>query len=292
MSAFFDGFRSAACPFSCSMTFPWRSFSRCMARKDASWPSPPIRAHARPAADRPAVFETLKWEWRFSKRTTDPGAWNTYAVCLRATSRPPFVTSLAPYSKFDNIVQSGVRTTDPQKSHLRPVTTGSTRSCSEHILMAASFPRKSSNFTPLPPEPSGKAACDRHAGHRRPDAFHPGRLAFQSGGASARRKPLAGPPPHRCKTPTHPQAIWSTLEHVDKTGPQQRRRSHSTGVTQSDATSNPVACSIGQVPVCRSPIMSRIKKIHAWELFDRQDERDSTAMLAENSDVALQTISW
>jgi hypothetical protein len=274
--------------------FSWRSFiALAWPAKDGQRGVPDSGLTLGSAADRPTVLETLKSEWElFQQDGRDPKGWSEYGGLI-----PCDVSGLsfgdivlARSFKFDNIIQSGG--SGPLLAQNRTFVrymSGFKEKLFQHIVDGKFFRRANlENFTPLPAGTVRvKSAWIDMQGVESPQRFHT-RDAWlfnlTTGGCEKRTVGLVGL--HIVtKTPTHPQGIWSTFEHVDNVpGPQGARPfTFNNGDGTAMPTSNPVTCfDPAHCPLQEPYNVERITKIHDIGNFSTAKTNDRyRGMLAE-----------
>jgi hypothetical protein len=291
---FLDRFPPSGLPILLFDDFSWRSFlALAWPAKDGQRGAPDNGLTLGSAANRPSVFETFKSEWEvFQKDGRDPIGWNEYGGQLPCDvpNLAPGDIVLAASSKLDNIVQSGG--SGPLIAQNRTFvryTTGYNETVFRHIVDGGLFRRANlGNFAPLP---SGtiriKSSWIDMQGIERPERFH------------TRDAWLLDPATNQCqkktvglvglhivtKTPTHPQEIWSTFEHVDNVpGPNASAPfTFNNGDGTPMPTSNPVTCfNPATCPPPQPFNVERTKKIHDMGNFSTARTNDKyRAMLAE-----------
>jgi hypothetical protein len=292
---FLDRFPPSGLPIVLFDDFSWRSFLAL------AWPAK-VGQRGQPdsalaldgAADRSTVFETFKSEWEvFQKDGRDPIAWNEYGGLLPCDV-PGLAAGdivLAGFSKLENIVQSGG--SGPLIAQNRTFvryTSGFNETIFQHIVGGSFFRRaKLGDFTPTP---SGsiriKSAWIDMQGIERPERFHT-RNAWLFDPATSRceKKTVGLVGLHIVtKTPTHPQEIWSTFEHIDNVpGPHASRPyTFNNGDGSAMPTSNPVTCfDPASCPPPEPFNVERTKKIHDMGNFSTAKTNEKyQAMLAAN----------
>src|SRR5215831_2794091 len=271
---FIEQFPTVNLPILLYDDFSWRSFiALAWPAKDGQRGVPDSAITPGTAAGRPAVFETLKSEWElFQKDGRDPTGWNEYGG-LVPCDVPDLAFGdivLAGSSKFDNIIQSGG--SGPLLAQNRTFvryTSGFNEKLFRHIADGHFFLRANlANFTPLPAGTMRvKSAWIDMQDIERPERFHT-RDAWlfnlATGQCEKRTVGLTGL--HIVtKTPTHPQGIWSTFEHIDNVpGPQAGQPlTFNNGDGTLMPKSNPITCYDPATCPAPQPFnVQRITKIH------------------------------
>ena len=291
---YLDRFPPSGLPILLFDDFSWRSFIAL------AWPAkggqrgvPDSGLTLGSAADRPTVFETLKSEWElFQKDGQDPKDWNEYGGLIPCDV--PALTFgdivLASFLKFDNIIQSGG--SGPLLAQNRTFvryTSGFNETFFRHVRDGRFFLRANlANFTPLPAGTMRvKSAWIDMQDIERPERFHT-RDAWlfnlATGQCEKRTVGLTGL--HIVtKTPTHPQGIWSTFEHIDNVPAPQAGRpfTFNNGDDTPMPKANPIACfDPASCPAPEPYNVERITKIHDMGNFStaRTNDRYRT-MLAQ-----------
>ncbi len=271
---FIEQFPVSSLPILLYDDFSWRSFiALAWPAKDGERGVPDGGLTLGSAAGRPTVFETFKSEWElFQKDGQDPKDWNEYGGLI-----PCDVSGLAfgdivlaGSMKFDNIIQSGG--SGPLLAQNRTFvryTSGFNEAFFRHIAGGRFFLRADLvNFTPLPAATIRvKSAWIDMQDIERPERFHT-RDAWlfnmATGQCEKRTVGLAGL--HIVtKTPTHPQGIWSTFEHIDNVpGPQAGQPfTFNNGDGTPMPKSNPITCFDPATCPAPEPFnVERITKIH------------------------------
>jgi hypothetical protein len=221
---FIEQFPVSSLPILLFDDFSWRSFiALAWPAKDGQRGVPDSALTLGGAANRPTVFETLKSEWEvFQRDGGAPKDWNEYGglVPCDVASLAFGDIVLAPSLKVDNIIQSaGSGPLLAQNRTFVRYTSGFNEKLFRHITDGSFYRRENLvNFTPLP---SGtirvKAAWIDMQDIERPERFHT-RDAWLFNPATGRceKKTVGLVGLHIVtKTPTHPQGIWSTFEHID-----------------------------------------------------------------------------
>jgi hypothetical protein len=289
---FIEQFPVSSLPILLYDDFSWRSFiALAWPAKDGQRGVPDSALTLGSAAGRPTVFETLKSEWEvFQKDGRDPKDWNEYGGLI-----PCDVPSLAfgdivlaASLKSDNIIQSGG--TGPLLAQNRTFvryTSGFNETLFGHIKDGGFFRReKLANFTPLPAGTIRvKAAWIDTQDIDRPERFHTRDawlLNLTTGRCEKKTVGLVGL--HIVtKTPTHPQGIWSTFEHIDNVPAPQASRpfTFNKGDGVPMPTSNPIAAFDPAAPPTPYNV-ERITKIHDMGNFSTARTNDRyRAMLAQ-----------
>jgi hypothetical protein len=291
---FIEQFPISSLPIVLYDDFSWRSFIALVwPAKDGQRGVPDDALTLGSPAGRPTVFETFKSEWElFRKDGQDPEDWNEYGGLI-----PCDVPSLgfgdmvlAASLKFDNIIQSGG--SGPLLGQNRTFvryTSGFNERLFRHIADGRFFRRENlANFTPLPAETIRiKSAWIDMQDIERPERFHTRDawlLNLANGQCEKKTVGLVGL--HIVtKTPTHPQGVWSTFEHIDNVPAPQASRPYTFNKGDGDPmpTSNPITCF--DPAKCAQPEpynVQRITKIHDIGNFSTARTNDKyRAMLAE-----------
>jgi hypothetical protein len=291
---FIEQFPISSLPILLYDDFSWRSFiALAWPAKDGQRGVPDGGLTLGSAAGRPTVFETLKSEWElFQKDGRDPKDWNEYGGLI-----PCDVPSLAfgdivlaGSMKFDNIIQSGG--SGPLLAQNRTFvryTSGFSETLFRHIADGRFFLRVNLvNFTTIPAGTIRvKSAWIDMRDIERPERFHTRDawlLNLATGRCEKKTMGLAGL--HIVtKTPTHPQGIWSTFEHIDNVPSPQASRPFT--FNKGDGTpmpkSNPISClDPANCPAPEPFNVERITKIHDMGNFSTARTNDKyRAMLAE-----------
>jgi hypothetical protein len=236
--------------------FAWRSFLAM------AWPAKqgqrgvPDAAARLDAAQRPAVFETLKSEWEvFQGGGQAPQAWNDYggATPCDIPARLGFGDMvLAAFSKFDSILQSTGRSFSgplvSQNGRYVRYSTGFNQPLFQHMVDGRYYLADGlNNFTPFAAgSVRVKASWIEMDGVTRPERFHVRQSWIFNRQTQRCEQKLVGLVGLHIvtKTPSLPQWVWATFEHVDNVpGP------HSTGPFtfnkgdhQPMGSTNPIAC--------------------------------------------------
>src|SRR5262245_5942895 len=228
---------------------------------------------------RPVVFETFKSEWEVFRPNDGPRvAWNEYGG---RADNPCQVDglgfgdfALAGYSKFDNVIQAGLpkgALIAQNRTYVRHSAAFNEKTF-QHILAHQYYLR--SNLNNVAPFPVGamtvKSAWVDMEGIQRPERFHTRDAWLQNlttGACERKRVGLIGL--HIvAKTPTRPQWIWSTFEHVDNVpGPQGSAPftlNNGDGTTMPPVVPTAAKCPTGecQVPPAPPYNVQRLVPIH------------------------------
>jgi len=274
--------------------FSWRSFiALAWPAKDGERGAPDSGLTLGSAAGRPTVFETLKSEWElFQKDGRDPKDWNEYGGLIPCDV-PGLAFGdvvLAGSSKFDNIIQSGG--SGPLLAQNRTFvryTSGFNEKLFRHIADGGFFRRANlGNFTPLPAGTIRvKSAWVDMQDIERPERFHTrDAWLFNLATGQCEKKAVGLVGLHIVtKTPTHPQGIWSTFEHIDNVPAPQASRplTFNKGDGAPMPASNPITCfEPANCPQPEPYNVERITKIHDMGNFSTARTNDRyRAMLAE-----------
>jgi hypothetical protein len=270
--------------------YSWRSFLALV------WPAKqgergrPDSSLPLDAPGRPTVFETFKAEWEvFQPNERDRTAWNDYGGRSENPCELDNIVFgdvvLAAFSKVDNVIQpgSGGPLLAQNSTYVR-YSAGFNQKHFQHMLLGKFYLKRNlQNFTPFPVGAiSIKSAWIDMDGIERPERFHT-RDAWlfnlRTLKCEKRRVALVGL--HIvAKTPTRPQWIWSTFEHVDNVPGPQASAPFTFNNGRDDEpmpTSNPLRCPCPPVapqPAHKPYNVERTKPIH-------QDGSHSTAKTNE-----------
>jgi hypothetical protein len=291
---FIEQFPIGSLPILLFDDFSWRSFiALAWPAKDGQRGVPDSALTLGDAAGRPTVFETLKSEWElFQKDGRDPKDWNEYGGLIPCDV--PGLTFgdivLAGFSKLENIKQSGG--SGPLLAQNRTFvryTSGFNEMLFRHIADGRFFLRSNlANFTPLPAGTIRvKSAWIDMQDIERPERFHTrDAWLFNLATGQCEKKTVGLVGLHIVtKTPTHPQGIWSTFEHIDNVPAPQAGRpfTFNTGDSAPMPKSNPITCfDPANCPVPEPYNVERITKIHDIGNFSTARTNDRyRAMLAQ-----------
>ncbi len=237
--------------------FAWRSFLALVWPARQGQRGRPDSSLSLDAPQRPAVFETLKAEWEvFQKDGLAPKSWNEYGGTLPCAipGNPAFGDMiLAAFAKFDSVLQadaiafSGALVSQNGK-YVR-YSSGFNEELFRHIADGKLFITKDlhDHFTPFPAESIRvKAAWIEMEGIEKPERFHT-RQAWLLDRATNRceRKQVGLVGLHIvAKTPSIPQWVWATFEHVDNVpGPRASQPfTFNNGDGKPMPDRNPIAC--------------------------------------------------
>jgi hypothetical protein len=291
---FVEQFPPSSLPILLYDDFSWRSFIALVwPAKDGQRGVPDNGLTLGSAAGRPTVFETFKSEWElFQKDGRDPKDWNEYGGLIpcdvAALAFGDIV--LARSLKFDNIVQSGgFGPLLTQNRTFVRYTSAFNEALFRHIADGRFFLR--ANLVKFTPPPAGtirvKSAWIDMQDVERPERFHTrDAWLFNLATGQCEKKTVGLVGLHIVtKTPTHPQGIWSTFEHIDNVPGPQASRPYT--FNKSDGapmpTSNPIACfDPATCPVPEPFNVERITKIHDIGNFSTARTNDRyRAMLAQ-----------
>jgi hypothetical protein len=291
---FIEQFPISSLPILLYDDFSWRSFiALAWPAKDGQRGVPDSALTLGSAQGRPTVFETLKSEWEvFQNDGRDPKGWSEYGGLI-----PCDVPSLgfgdmvlAASLKFDNIIQSGG--SGPLLAQNRTFvryTAGFNEKLFRHITDGGFFRRENlANFTPLPAGTIRvKSAWIDMQDIERPERFHSrDAWLFNLTTGHCEKKTVGLVGLHIVtKTPTHPQGIWSTFEHIDNV-PAPRASRPLTFNKGDDApmpASNPITCiDPANCPQPEPYNVERTTKIHDMGNFSTARTNDRyRAMLAQ-----------
>ena len=298
---FIEQFPTVNLPILLYDDFSWRSFiALAWPAKDGQRGVPDSAITPGTAAGRPAVFETLKSEWElFQKDGRDPTGWNEYGG-LVPCDVPDLAFGdivLAGSSKFDNIIQSGG--SGPLLAQNRTFvryTSGFNEKLFRHIADGRFFRRENlASFTPLPAGAIRvKSAWVDMQDIERPERFHTrDAWLFNLATGKCEKKTVGLVGLHIVtKSPTHPQGVWSTFEHVDNAPDMQPGRpcaqasrpfTFNKGDCAPMPSSNPITCfDPASCPAPEAYNVERTTKIHDMGNFSTARTNDRyRALLAE-----------
>jgi hypothetical protein len=237
--------------------FAWRSFLALVWPAQQGQRGRPDSSLRLDAPQRGVVFETLKAEWEvFQKDGHEPKSWNEYGGTLPCEIPGELTFGdmiLAAFAKFDSVLQakavafSGALVSQNGK-YVR-YSSGFNEELFRHIADGKLFIAKNlhDNFTPFPPESVRvKAAWIEMEGIEKPERFHT-RQAWLLDRATNRceQKQVGLVGLHIVvKTPSIPQWIWATFEHVDNVpGPHASKPfTFNKGDGKPMPDKNPIAC--------------------------------------------------
>jgi hypothetical protein len=208
--------------------FAWRSFLALVWPARQGQRGEPDSSLRLDASGRPAVFETLKSEWEvFQKDGQAPKSWNEYGGALPCEMPGSLAFGdmiLAAFAKFDSVLQakstgfSGALVSQNGK-YVR-YSSGFNEKLFQHIADGKFFIAKDlhDNFTPFPPESIRvKAAWIEMDGIEKPERFHTRQAWLLDRATNRCEQKLVGLVGLHivAKTPSIPQWVWATFEHVD-----------------------------------------------------------------------------
>jgi hypothetical protein len=240
--------------------FAWRSFLAVV------WPAQPGQ-RGRPdsslglgAPQRPTVFETFKSEWEvFQKDGRDPTGWNEYGGTLPCEAPADLRFGdmiLAGFAKFDSILQASAVAFSgalvSQNGKYVRYSSGFNEKLFQHIADGKFFIAKNlqESFTPFPAGSIRvKAAWIDMEGIAKPERFHTRQVwLFDRTTSRCEQKQVGLVGLHIvAKTPSIPQWVWATFEHVDNVpGPHaQKPYTFNNGDGTPMPDKNPIACDPG-----------------------------------------------
>jgi hypothetical protein len=230
-ACFVDAFPGGSLPLVLYDDYAWRSFLALVWPAREGQRGQPDSSVPFGTSGRATVFETFKAEWEvFQENGEDPKGWNEYGgrnPCGLANLNFGDVV-LAAFSKFDSVKQaapSGALVAR-NRTYVRYSSAFNERHF-QHILDGKFYLRKNlQNFVPVPPGAVRiKTAWIDMRGIERPERFYTRDawlLDLTSDLPKCEKTAVGLVGLHIvAKTPTHPQWIWSTFEHVDNVqGPQ------------------------------------------------------------------------
>jgi len=208
--------------------FAWRSFLALVWPAQQGQRGRPDSSLRLDAQDRPAVFETLKAEWEvFQKDGRDPQSWSDYGGTLPCEIPGNLAFGdmiLASFAKFDSILQANFAAFSgalvSQNGKYVRYSSGFNQTLFQQIADGKFFIAKNlhDSFTPFPAASIRvKASWIEMEGIEKPERFHTRQawlLDRATGRCEQKQVGLVGL--HIvAKTPSIPQWVWATFEHVD-----------------------------------------------------------------------------
>jgi hypothetical protein len=257
--------------------FAWRSFLALVWPAQQDQRGRPDGSLGLDAPQRPTVFETFKSEWEvFQKDGRDPTGWNDYGGTLPCDVPADLRFGdmiLASFAKFDSILQanfvafSGALVSQNGK-YVR-YSSGFNETLFQHIADGKLFIAQNlhDHFTPFPAGSIRvKAAWIDMEGIDKPERFHT-RQAWLLDRATNRceQKQVGLVGLHIVvKTPSIPQWVWATFEHVDNVpGPHARKPytfNNGDGAPMPDK--NPIACDPGHPCPTAPAAPYNVERVH------------------------------
>ena len=256
--------------------FAWRSFIALVWPAKQGQRGAPDGSLRLDAPQRPAVFETLKSEWEvFQKDGQDPKGWNEYGGVTPCALPGPLAFGdivLAAFSKFDSVLQAtGSAFSGPlisQNGKYVRYATGFNETLFQPIVAGKYFLAKNlANFTPFKEGSIRvKSAWIEMDGIEKPERFHRRQaFVFNRATSQCERKLVGLVALHVVvKTPSMPQWVWATFEHVDNVpGPHASKPftfNKGDGVPMGDT--NPAKCDTVQLCPATPPPAFNVDRIN------------------------------
>ncbi len=240
--------------------FAWRSFLALVWPAQQGQRGRPDSSLRLDARQRPTVFETFKSEWEvFQKDGRDPTSWNEYGGTLPCEVPADLRFGdmiLASFAKFDNILQANAVAFSgalvSQNGKYVRYSSGFNERLFQHIAGGKFFIAKNvqESFTPFPAGSIRvKAAWIDMEGIAKPERFHTRQVwLFDRATNRCEQKQVGLVGLHIvAKTPSIPQWVWATFEHVDNVpGPNaQKPYTFNNGDGTPMPDKNPIACDPG-----------------------------------------------
>jgi hypothetical protein len=257
--------------------FAWRSFLALVWPAQAGQRGRPDSSLGLDAPQRPTVFETFKSEWEvFQKDGRDPTSWNEYGGMLPCAVPGDLGFGdmiLAAFAKFDSILQASAAAFSgalvSQNGKYVRYSSGFNEKLFQHIADGKFFIAKNlqDNFTPFPAGSIRvKAAWIDMEGIAKAERFHTRQVwLFDRATSRCEQKQVGLVGLHIVvKTPSIPQWVWATFEHVDNVpGPHATPPyTFNNGDGTKMADRNPIACDGGQPCPTTPAAPFNVERVH------------------------------